>query len=40
MRIDREALLGDLYGGITAAIVALPLTFAFGVAAFSVMGTE
>ncbi len=31
---------GDLYGGVTAAIVALPLALAFGVAAFSVLGPE
>ncbi len=29
---------GDLYGGVTAAIVALPLALAFGVAAFSYWG--
>jgi len=34
------SLTGDIYGGITAAIVALPLALAFGVAAFSVLGPE
>lgn len=33
-------LSGDIYGGITAAIVALPLALAFGVAAFSSLGPE
>lgn len=29
---SRQAILGDVYGGITAAVVALPLALAFGVA--------
>jgi len=32
--------LGDLYGGLTAAVVALPLGLAFGVAAFAPLGPE
>ena len=31
---------GDLFGGLTAAIVSLPLSIAFGVAAFSPLGPE
>ena len=31
-KISRYVLKGDIYGGITAAIVALPLALAFGVA--------
>jgi MFS superfamily sulfate permease-like transporter len=27
-----KSLLGDVYGGLTAAVVALPLALAFGVA--------
>lgn len=33
-------LMGDIWGGLTAAIVALPLALAFGVAAFAPLGTE
>lgn len=36
----QSALMGDIWGGITAAIVALPLALAFGVAAFSPLGPE
>lgn len=32
--------VGDLYGGLTAAVVALPLGLAFGVAAFAPLGVE
>lgn len=32
MYLTRHPLLGDIYGGITAAVVALPLALAFGVA--------
>ncbi len=32
--------VGDLYGGLTAAVVALPLGLAFGVAAFAPLGAE
>lgn len=38
--IAKERLIGDLWGGLTAAIVALPLALAFGVAAFSSLGAE
>jgi sulfate permease, SulP family len=30
--VSRHSILGDVYGGITAAVVALPLALAFGVA--------
>ena len=30
----QSELMGDVWGGLTAAIVALPLALAFGVAAF------
>ena len=33
-------LKGDLFGGVTAGIVALPLALAFGIQAFSGMGAE
>ena len=33
---DGKSLMGDVYGGLTAAVVALPLALAFGVA--SAMG--
>jgi sulfate permease, SulP family len=33
-------LKGDLFGGLTASIVSLPLAIAFGVAAFAPMGPE
>ncbi|MBN2463645.1 MAG: hypothetical protein JXB43_08640, partial [Dehalococcoidia bacterium] len=33
-------LRGDLFGGITASIVALPLAIAFGVAAFAPLGPD
>ena len=36
----KSVLIGDLWGGITAAIVALPLALAFGVAAFAPLGHE
>lgn len=36
----RSVLVGDIWGGITAAIVALPLALAFGVAAFAPLGHE
>ena len=32
MKYDLETLRGDLFGGITAAVVALPVALAFGVA--------
>lgn len=32
MYLTRNPLLGDIYGGVTAAVVALPLALAFGVA--------
>ncbi|NJN51051.1 MAG: SulP family inorganic anion transporter [Gammaproteobacteria bacterium] len=37
---DRASRLGDLYGGLTAAVVALPLGLAFGVAAFAPLGPD
>ncbi len=40
LSLSKTALRGDVYGGITAAIVALPLALAFGVAAYSVLGPE
>ena len=33
-------LKGDLFGGVTAGIVALPLALAFGIQAFSGIGAE
>ena len=33
-------LKGDIFGGVTAGIVALPLALAFGIQAFSGMGAE
>ncbi|RKZ48493.1 MAG: hypothetical protein DRQ58_04365 [Gammaproteobacteria bacterium] len=36
----RSELMGDIWGGLTAAIVALPLALAFGVAAFAPLGPE
>ncbi len=33
-------LRGDVFGGLTAAVIALPLALAFGVAAFAPMGAE
>ena len=36
----QSELMGDIWGGLTAAIVALPLALAFGVAAFAPLGTE
>ncbi|SMN12039.1 Sulfate permease [uncultured Candidatus Thioglobus sp.] len=36
----KSVLIGDFWGGITAAIVALPLALAFGVAAFAPLGHE
>ncbi len=33
-------LAGDIWGGLTAAVVALPLALAFGVAAFAPLGAE
>ncbi len=33
-------LRGDVFGGLTAAVIALPLALAFGVAAFAPMGPE
>jgi len=38
MRLAGRVQRGDLYGGLTAAVIALPLALAFGVAAFSPMG--
>ena len=32
MVLTGKSLLGDIYGGLTAAVVALPLALAFGVA--------
>ncbi|MBT5107514.1 MAG: SulP family inorganic anion transporter [Rhodospirillaceae bacterium] len=32
MRLDAKTLRGDIFGGLTAAVVALPLAMAFGVA--------
>ncbi|MCP5181074.1 MAG: SLC26A/SulP transporter family protein [Pseudomonadales bacterium] len=40
MTASRQGLSGDLYGGLTAAVVALPLGLAFGVAAFAPLGPE
>ena len=36
----QSILIGDVWGGLTAAIVALPLALAFGVAAFAPLGAE
>ncbi len=36
----QSELMGDVWGGLTAAIVALPLALAFGVAAFAPLGPE
>ncbi|MCH8079943.1 MAG: SLC26A/SulP transporter family protein [Proteobacteria bacterium] len=36
----QSELMGDIWGGLTAAIVALPLALAFGVAAFAPLGAE
>ncbi len=38
--VEQPTWRGDIYGGVTAAIVALPLALAFGVAAFSMLGPE
>lgn len=38
--LSKATLRGDFYGGVTAAIVALPLALAFGVAAYSALGPE
>lgn len=35
-----SSLRGDIYGGVSAAVVALPLAIAFGVAAMGTMGPE
>lgn len=40
MLLARRVQRGDLYGGLTAAVIALPLALAFGVAAFAPMGPE
>jgi len=32
MALYSKSLVGDIYGGLTAAVVALPLALAFGVA--------
>jgi len=34
MKLNTQALKGDLFGGITAGVVALPLALAFGIQAF------
>ena len=33
-------LRGDFFGGLTAAVISLPLAVAFGVAAFAPLGSE
>ena len=38
--IDKSNLRGDIFGGITAGIVALPLALAFGIQAFGVISVE
>ena len=38
--IKTNNIKGDLFGGVTAGIVALPLALAFGIQAFSGMGAE
>lgn len=35
-----SSLRGDVFGGLTAAVVALPLAIAFSVAAFVPLGVE
>ncbi len=35
-----DNLRGDIFGGLTTSVVALPLALAFGVAAFSPLGPE
>jgi SulP family sulfate permease len=40
MSDQRLVLRGDLFGGVTAAIIALPLALAFGVAAVAPLGPE
>lgn len=37
---NTSSLRGDIFGGLTAAVVALPLAIAFGVAAFAPLGVE
>jgi sulfate permease, SulP family len=37
---ERAVLRGDIFGGLTAAVIALPLALAFGVAAFGPLGPE
>ena len=37
---DKSNLKGDIFGGLTAAIVALPLALAFGIQAFGVISVE
>src|SRR5574344_75563 len=37
---DKNNLKGDIFGGITAGIVALPLALAFGIQAFGVINVE
>jgi SulP family sulfate permease len=37
---DRRTLAGDLWGGLAAALVALPASLAFGVAIYSAIGRE
>ncbi|MDR1758794.1 MAG: SulP family inorganic anion transporter [Bacteroidales bacterium] len=39
-RLNFSHLKGDIYGGLTAGIVALPLALAFGIQAFGVIGIE
>jgi len=36
--LDRETLLGDLWGGLASTLVALPASLAFGVAIYSAIG--
>ncbi len=38
--IDTSNIKGDLFGGVTAGIVALPLALAFGIQAFSGIGAD
>lgn len=38
--IDKNNIRGDIFGGITAGIVALPLALAFGIQAFGVISVE
>ena len=37
---EKSNLKGDIFGGITAGIVALPLALAFGIQAFGVISVD